>query len=117
MTSYTTSAEYEPRPFDATWTEVSTILYCLRYTAFWWIWSDKFPRLIIKSKALDICYACCISCNYYKSLKKESYEKPYDFIDDYDDAVHGYGNDPNLITDVELEVHNKQYTKSKRHIL
>ena len=64
---------------------------------------------MIESKALDVCDACCIFSNYYKSLKKESYEKPDDLIDDYDyddynDAVDGYGNDPDVITYAELEV-------------
>ena len=75
MTSYTLSDEYEPRPFDAVWPEGSTILYCLSYTAFMQKCSDKLPKIIIKSKALDVCDACCIFCNCYKSLKKESYEK------------------------------------------
>ena len=64
MTSYTTSAEYEPRPFNAAWTEGSTRFYCFSYTDFWRRWSDKFPKLMIKSKALDICDACYIFCNY-----------------------------------------------------
>ena len=58
MGNYTTSAEYEPRPFDVAWTEVSTILDCLRYTDFWRRWSNKFPKLFIKSKALDVRDAC-----------------------------------------------------------
>ena len=81
MKNYTTSFEYELGPFDVAWTEVSTRLYCLRYTAFWRRWRDNFPRLIIKSKALDVCDACYIYRNYYKCLKKESYEKSDDFID------------------------------------
>ena len=34
MTSYTTSSEYEPIPFDASCTEGSTGLDCLIYTEF-----------------------------------------------------------------------------------
>ena len=36
MTSYTTWAEYKPRPFYAAWYEGSTRLDCLSCTAFWW---------------------------------------------------------------------------------
>ena len=70
MTSYTTSAEYEPRPFDASWHEVSTRLDCLSYTAFLRRWIDKFPKLMIKSKDLDVCDGCYIFRNYYNILKK-----------------------------------------------
>ena len=122
MTSYTTSAEYKPRPFDAACPEGSTILDCLSYTAFWRHRSDKFSELIIKSKALDVCDDCYIFCHYYNSLKKESYEKPDDFIndDDYyddDDDVDEHGNYPDVITDVKLEVQNTQDTKAKLHVL
>ena len=83
---------------------------------------------MVKSKALGVFDACYIFCNYYKSLKKESYEKADDLIDDYDDdddyddyddddAVDGDGNDPDFITDVELKVQNTQNKKSERHIL
>ena len=43
----------------------------------------------------------------------------YDYDEDNDnyDAVDGYGNDPVVITDFELEVKNTQYTKEKRHVL
>ena len=58
MTSYTTSTEYEPRPFDSARSEVSTILDCLNYAAFGRRWSNIFPKIIIKSKALGICDAC-----------------------------------------------------------
>ena len=64
MASYTTSAEYEPRPFDADWPEGSTRLDFLSYTDFWRHWSNKFPKLIIKSKALGVCDACYIFRNY-----------------------------------------------------
>ena len=74
MISYTTSDEYEPRTFDEVWPRVSIRFGCLIYTAFWWCWSDKCPKLTIKSKALDVCDACYIFPSYYKSLKKESYE-------------------------------------------
>ena len=57
-TSYTTLAEYEPRPFDAVWPEGSTRLDCLNYNGFWRHWRDKFPKLIIKSKALGVCDSC-----------------------------------------------------------
>ena len=70
ITSYITSDEYEPRPFGVAWTEVSTRLYCLRYTDFWQWCSDKFTKLIIKSKALVFCDACYIFINYYNSVKK-----------------------------------------------
>ena len=70
ITSYTRSAEYEPRPFDVAWSEGSTILDFLNYTALWRRWSNKFPILIIKSKALVVCGACYIFRDYYKSLKK-----------------------------------------------
>ena len=104
ITSYTTSAEYEPRPFDASWPEGSTILYCLRYTSFWRRWRDKFPKLIIKSNILGVCDAYYIFRNYYKSLKKELYDKSdhlIDYYDNYDNyyAVDADGNDPNVITD------------------
>ena len=89
---------------------------------------------MIKSKALDICDACYLFCNYYHSLKKESYEKSDDLTDDddddnddddddddddYDDDDDDDGdvNDPNVITDVELEVKNTQYTKANWHVL
>ena len=124
MTSYTTSTEYEPWPFYTAWSEGSTILDFLSYTAFWRCWSDKFPKLMIKSKALVVCDSCYIFSHYYKSLKKESYEKPDDLIYDYDDyddyyddAVDGDRNDPDVITYVELGVQNSQHTKSKRHVL
>ena len=75
---------------------------------------------MIKSKALDFCDACYIFRNYYKSLKKEPYEKSDDLIDDYDydydddydydydydtdddenDTVDRDGNNPDVITDV-----------------
>ena len=76
----------------------------------------------IKSKALDVCDACYIFRNYYKSLKKESYEKSDDFIDDDDDdddddVVDGDVKGPGVITDVELEVQNTQYTKKSWHVL
>ena len=72
---------------------------------------------MIKSKALYVCDACYIFHNYYKSVKKESYEKSDDWInDDYDDddddgyyAADGDGNGPNVTTDVELKVQNTQY--------
>ena len=70
ITSYTTSAEYDPQPFDPAWAEVSTILGCLSYNYFWRHWSDTFPKLIIKSKDLDVCDACYIFRHYYKNLKK-----------------------------------------------
>ena len=57
----------------------------MSYTDFWRRWRDKIPKLIIKSKDLDVFDACYIFRNYYKSLNKESYEKPYSFIDDDDD--------------------------------
>ena len=85
---------------------------CLSYTNFWWIWSNKFPKLIIKSKALDVFDSCYILLNYYNSLKKELYEKSDGFIDDDDnyendyDAVGGDVNNPGVIMDVELEVQN-----------
>ena len=82
MKIYTTSAEYEPRSFDATWTEGSEKLDCMSYTDFWRSWINTFPKLIIKSKALYVCDACYICRNYYNSLNKESYEKPDYFIDD-----------------------------------
>ena len=57
-------------------------------------------------------------------LRKNHMKKPDDFIDDDDDdddeddyAVYGYGNNPNVINDVELEVKNTQYTKAKQHVL
>ena len=52
---------------------------------------------MMKSKSLDVCDSCYIFRNYYKSLKEESYEKSYGFIDDDDDyyydddAMYGYG--------------------------
>ena len=64
MTIYTTSSEYEPIPFDAAWPEVSTRLDCLRYTAFWLCQSDKFTKLMIESKTLNVCDACYIFFNY-----------------------------------------------------
>ena len=67
MKIHTTSDEYEPRPFDAAWTEVSTRVYCLSYNYFWQHWSNKLPKLIIKSKALDFCDACYIFCNHMKN--------------------------------------------------
>ena len=73
MKNYTTSYEYEPRPFDAAWIEGSPRLDFLSYTTFWRFWSNKCPKLIIKSKDLDVCDACYTFRNYYKSLKKESY--------------------------------------------
>ena len=120
MTSYTISSEYEPRPFDSYWPEVSTIVDCLSYTEFCQRWRDKYPKLMIKSQALDFCDTCYICRNYYKSIKKESYEKPDDLIDDYDDdveddSVYGYGNELDVITYVELEVKNTQCKKSKQH--
>ena len=95
MTTYTKSSEYEPRPFYAACPKGSTILDCLIYNTFWRRWGDKSPKIFIKSKDLDVCDSCYIFCNYYKSIKKESYEQPYYFIDyddyddddDYDDAV------------------------------
>ena len=117
MTSYTISAEYEPRPFDAALPEGSTRLDCLSRTDFWRRCSNKFPKLIIKSKTLDVYYACYIFLNYCKILDKYSYKKSDDFIDNGDDVVYGYGNDLDVVTDVELEVQNTQYTKSKRHVL
>ena len=44
-------------------------MVCLRCTSFWRLWSDKFPKIIISSKALDVFDACCIFSNYYKSLR------------------------------------------------
>ena len=45
-------------------------------------------------------------------------KKPDDFIDDDDDDYaligSGYGNDPNVITDVELEVQSTPYKKVAR---
>ena len=64
MTIYTPLAEYEATPFDAAWTEGSTGSDCLRCTVFWRRWSDKFLKLMIKSKALDVCDNCYIFCNY-----------------------------------------------------
>ena len=60
-----------------------------------------------------------IFLNYYKSFKKESYEKLDGYIDDddYDYDVDGDGNDTDVITDVELEVRNNKNTKAKRHVL
>ena len=83
---------------------------------------------MIKSKALYVCDACYMFRHYYKSLKKESYEKPdywtdyndddYEDNDDYNnDSVAGYVNDPDAITDVELEVKNTQYKKAHQHVL
>ena len=102
---------------------------CLRYTEFLGRWSNKFPQLVIESKALDGCDYCYIFCNCYKSLKQESYEKPDDSIDDYDYdddddddnyAVDGDGKNPYVITDIKLEVkiHNtqKQSGMSFHHI-
>ena len=72
---------------------------------------------------MDVCDDFYIFCNDCKSIKKESYEKPDDFInddddDDYDgDAVDGDGKNPDVITDVKLEVQDTQYTKAKRHVL
>ena len=68
---------------------------------------------------MDVFDACWIFSNYLKSLRKESYEKSDDFIDNDDDdyAVYGDGKDLDVITDVELEVQNIQYTKVKRHVL
>ena len=79
---------------------------------------------------MDFCYAGYIFSNFNKSLKKESYEKSDDFIDDcdyYDDDNHDdyddddyfdvNGNDPDDITDVKLEVPNTEYTKAKWHVL
>ena len=70
MTSYTASDEYETILFDAACPEGYTILDYLSCTEFWRLWSDKFPKLMIKSKALDVCDACHIFINYYKSIKK-----------------------------------------------
>ena len=53
-------------------------------------------------------------------FKKESYEKPDDFFDeedDDDDYFDGYGNDPDVITYIELEMQNTQYKKAKQHVL
>ena len=55
--------------------------------------------MIIKSKDLDVCHACYTFRNYYNSLKKGSYEKSDDFIDnddndDDDDDFDRDGNDP-----------------------
>ena len=71
---------------------------------------------MIESKDLNACGACYIFRNYYKILKKHSYETPDDFIDDYDDDDdHNYvGGDvdyPNVIVGVKLEEQNTQYTK------
>ena len=78
---------------------------------------------MIKSKALDVCDACYIFCNYYKILKKDSYKKSDDLIDDDGDDdddddcdVDGDGNDTDVITDVKMEMQNTQYTKSKSHV-
>ena len=70
---------------------------------------------------MDVCDACYIFCNYYKSLKKKRYGKSNNFIDDDDDdddddAVDGYGNDTNIITDIELKAQNTKYTKSNRQV-
>ena len=66
---------------------------------------------MIKSKALDICDTSYIFCNFYKSHKKEWYQNVDDLIHDDDDdddddygAVYGDGNNPYVITDLELEV-------------
>ena len=130
MKIYNTSAEYEPIPFGAACPEGSTRLDFLSYTYFWRRWSDKFPKIIFKSKSLDFYDTCYIFCNYYKSLNKQSYENSDVFInydddgdyydDDYDDdydAVDGDVNDPDVITNVKFEVHNTQYTKVKRRVL
>ena len=73
---------------------------------------------------LDVCDACYIFINYYKSLKKKAYEKSDVFVDydDYDDdggddAVDRELNNPDFITDVELEMQNTQHTKSKWCVL
>ena len=68
---------------------------------------------------MDFFYACYIFSNFNKSLKKDSYEKSVDFIDDcdyddddnhddYDDDEYFDvdGNDPDDITDVKLEMPN-----------
>ena len=72
---------------------------------------------MIKKKKLDVCDDCCMFRHYYKSLKKESYEKSDNFIDDDDDAVDEDINYHSIITEVELEVKNTQYTESKRNVL
>ena len=74
---------------------------------------------MIKSNSQDFCDTCYIFSNYYKSLKKESYEKSDSLIDEYDDDDDNYGdvNDPDFITDVKLGVQNTQYKKSKWHVL
>ena len=117
MKSYTTSAQYEPRQFDAAWPEVSTRLVFWDTLIFGRAGTINLPKRIIKSKALDDSDDCYIFSKYYKSIRKESHEKQEDFIDDDDDdediyyACDGYVNDPNVINDVELKVKNTQYTK------
>ena len=48
---------------------------------------------MIKSKNLDVCDACYIFHNYYKNLKKESYEKPDYLIYDNHDYDYEYNFD------------------------
>ena len=82
MTSYTTSYEYGPIQLDESWPEGSTRLDCLSYTIFCRRWIDKFPKLMIKSKVLDVCDACYIFCNYYKIIEKGKYEISDDLMND-----------------------------------
>ena len=56
---------------------------------------------------MGVCDACYIFHHYYKGLRKYSYEKPDYFIDD--DAVDGYGNYLDVITNVWLEVQDAKY--------
>ena len=79
---------------------------------------------MIESKALNICDACYIFFNYYKNLKKESYIKSDDLIDDYydndyyyKDAVDGNRHYLYVITGVKLELQNTQYTKEEWRVL
>ena len=58
MKGYTTSDEYEQRPFDESCHEGSTGLDCLGYTSFCNIYSNKIPNLIIKSKAWRQGHTC-----------------------------------------------------------
>ena len=62
---------------------------------------------------------------HISSLLKESWERIIwksdvfidDDYDDYDDAFDGDGNNPDVVTYVELEVQITQYTKAKWHVL
>ena len=70
MTSYTPSSEYVSRPFDSAWLEGSTRLDFWGYTDFWRRWSNECTKQMIKSKYSDVCDACYILYNYYKTLTK-----------------------------------------------